>query len=239
MSQNNPIQELVEMRASHLDILHGLYWPKHDSGGWETAHQYPVTQDYFDNLIKIVDDSSNQHQKNSENSRQVMVQAGGNCGQYVKQYAKYFKTVYTFEPDPLNFVCLTLNSPDNVVKSQSCVGNEKKFIALEPFKHPSHDYHNGGIHVSGQGTLPTTIIDELDLPACDLIQLDIEGYEYFALLGAIKTIEKYHPVIVVEWFEAWAARYGVTSDMFTQFFANLGYKQVWTMQGDLVFTHTV
>jgi hypothetical protein len=41
-------------------------------------------------------------------------------------------------------------------------------------------------------------IDSLSLPNCDLIYLDIEGYEMLALFGAANTISNYFPVIAVE-----------------------------------------
>jgi hypothetical protein len=39
----------------------------------------------------------------------------------------------------------------------------------------------------------------LKLDHCDLIQLDIEGYEMFALRGAKETIKKFHPLICIEY----------------------------------------
>jgi FkbM family methyltransferase len=186
-------------------------------------HQHPVDQNFFDQLLSHIP----QHN--------VMVQAGGNCGQYVRQYAKMFDTVYTFEPDPLNFLCLTLNCPNNVVKTQACVGNQKNFVDLDPH-HGRNGDESGGIHVGvSKGAIPTVVIDDLNLPACDLIQLDVEGYEYFSLLGSKQTIEKYHPVIVVEWYAPWANRYGVDIDTFQKLFDELGYKQIMNLDSDIVY----
>jgi FkbM family methyltransferase len=36
-------------------------------------------------------------------------------------------------------------------------------------------------------------IDAMDLPGLDFFKLDVEGYEVFALTGALKTIQKYQP----------------------------------------------
>jgi hypothetical protein len=41
-------------------------------------------------------------------------------------------------------------------------------------------------------------IDDLNLPSCDLIHLDVEGYEAAALQGAIETIKKFKPVVIIE-----------------------------------------
>jgi hypothetical protein len=58
----------------------------------------------------------------------------------------------------------------------------------------------GGCYVDegGKYSVSTIAIDDLYLTACDLIILDIEGSEPFALEGARATIDKFKPVIMVE-----------------------------------------
>ena len=41
-------------------------------------------------------------------------------------------------------------------------------------------------------------LDELNLPRVDFIKIDIEGMEMEALSGARDTINKYHPVLLIE-----------------------------------------
>ena len=127
--------------------------------------------------------------------KDVMVQAGGNCGMQVDKFAKEFGMVYTFEPDPINFQCLVANLPySNVVKIQACVADAHKLLDVDFFVDDI-----GSIHVKkDQGKIPTFKIDDLALSACDLIQLDVEGYEGKVLEGAIETIIKYSPVITTE-----------------------------------------
>jgi len=217
------LYELIEIRKSSRPELNDLWWPRYDHTTWDMLHRHPVEQAFFNELLSHIP------------KHNVMVQAGGNCGQYVRQYANMFDTVYTFEPDWLNFMCLTLNCPDNVIKVQACLGNEKKFINLDSH-HGDHGNESGGIHVGvNSGSIPTAVIDDLNLPACDLIQLDVEGYEYFSLLGAKQTIEKYHPLIVVEWYEPWARRYGIDIDMFQKFFDDLGYQKIMSQDSDIVY----
>jgi len=182
-------------------------------------HQFRILPEFFDQLMTHVTGNG------------IVVQAGGNCGQYVRQFSQRFDTVYTFEPDPINFLCLTLNCGNNVIKTQACVGNERKFINLDR----GHD--SGAIHVSGPGNIPTVIIDDLNLPACDLIQLDIEGYEFFALQGAQRTIEKYHPLLMIEWYEPWAQRYGTNKTMLDNFLNNAGYSKILSHKSDIVYKY--
>jgi FkbM family methyltransferase len=139
--------------------------------------------------------------------KNVMVQAGGNCGLTVKPFASAFKHVYTFEPDPVNFLCLTLNidSP-NVYKFQCCLGDEHKTIKLDNYSATD----SGAYFVGGDGIVPTLLIDDLNLTECDLIMLDVEGYELHALNGAIETIKKYGPVICIEHAACWLERYNTS-----------------------------
>jgi len=173
----------------------------------------------------------------------VVVQAGGNAGLYVLKYAKEFERVYTFEPDPMNFFSLCANTIayPNVIKLQACVGNEHKLVQIE---HATHDY--GGLHIFEKPCatsheqkveptmLPIIKIDNLGLDACDLIQLDLEGYEYYALLGAMETIEKYKPVICIEnyWSEF---HYGITIETTEKLLFDRGYVQVDSIDTDRVY----
>lgn len=145
-------------------------------------------------------------------NRKVMVQAGGNAGYFLRKYAAEFQTVYTFEPDPINFLCLSLNTilTDNVIKFQACLGDTHQLVSIKN----QHFHDTGGIHITPNEeientyrSIPTMTIDDLNLDECNLIQLDVEGYEYYALKGAEKTIEKFKPVICVEYYEDWTKRY--------------------------------
>ena len=213
--------KLVELRDnSEYPELKNLWWPRYDWKCWNYMHDFRITPEFFDELMTHI------------NSPGIMVQAGGNCGQYVRQFSQRFGTVYTFEPDPLNFLCLTLNCGNNVIKTQACLGNNKNFVATDR----THDA--GAIHVDGPGNVPTVRIDDMDLPSCDLIQLDIEGYEYFALLGAQRTIERYHPVIMIEWYEPWAERYSTDKTMLDNFFSKLGYCHITKQDNDHIYKYT-
>ena len=214
------LEVAIELRhdSPHAE-LKDLWWPRYDRACWNYMHQYRINPEFLDELMTHVVSTG------------VMIQAGGNCGQLVRQFSQRFGTVYTFEPDPINFLCLTLNCGDNVIKTQACVGNERKFVNI------SKGNDSGAIHVSGQGNLHTVIIDDMDLPACDLIQLDIEGYEYFALLGARRTIERYHPLLMLEWCKPWANRYGVSFEQFEKLLSDLGYRQILTNMTDRIYKY--
>jgi len=205
------------------------YWPKTDRDGDinhpNSTWKYMIDHPDVPQLVST-------HVPN----RGVVVQAGGNCGFYVKQYAELFRLVYTFEPDPLNFYCLNLNvTGRNVIKIQACLGDKHELVGLGNYLNDS-----GSTHVKKdqgeQSVVPTMKIDDLNLNACDLIHLDIEGYELFALKGAIETIKKFKPVISYENPAVWSGRYGYNRTTIDEFVTGLGYTFKCEEQGDMIFT---
>ena len=45
-------------------------------------------------------------------------------------------------------------------------------------------------------------LDEFNLPRVDLIKIDVEGMEMEVLAGAARSIERYHPVMLIEKIKA-------------------------------------
>lgn len=157
--------------------------------------------------------------------KNVMVQAGGNCGMFIEPFVREFAQVYTFEPDPINFYCLTMNLPySHVIKFQACLGDTHRLVAINN-NFTSAVKESGAIHVEPSGigrNVPTFRIDDLGLGECDYIQLDTEGFEYFGIMGGIETIKKFKPVICAE--TVWSTRYGIALDKVEKFLCGeLGY----------------
>lgn len=64
--------------------------------------------------------------------------------------------------------------------------------------------------------VPTISIDNIPKDSCDLIWVDVEGAELQVMMGATRTIEAYHPMLVIEchevehrdWLFRWLNRAG-------------------------------
>jgi FkbM family methyltransferase len=197
------------------------FWPKIDENSWEG-------QNNAKNLHEIV----LKYVKN----KNIMIQAGGNCGFILSHFVKHFNAIYTFEPDPINFYCLCNNiTSPNVYKLQACLGDKQETVQTQQLIRVNRLHDIGGVHVNGDGSTPTIIIDNLNLKDCNLIQLDVEGYELKALKGAYNTIKKYKPVLCIELCEKWLNRYNTNSDEIFKFLNELGYSQVDEHQVDKIF----
>ncbi len=154
--------------------------------------------------------------------RRVCVQAGGAAGIYPLYLSGYFEHVYTFEPNPWLFECLTRNANSlRVHKIQAALGLGGSQVHL---KCPGGQEKNQGAwHTSPGGYIPEIRLDDLWLPEVDFICLDIEGGEMDALGGAQKTIERCRPVIQVEDKKKIRDARGIPEDWLDAICATLDY----------------
>ena len=122
-------------------------------------------------------------------------QAGGHCGVFPLELSKHFASVYTAEPEFDNWICLTRNCrAANVYPFRAAVGDAHGWCTVN-----KPQPHNSGAHfVSMGGSVPIIPIDSFELAACDLIALDVEGYEWYALKGAEKTLKRHRPTVIFE-----------------------------------------
>lgn len=197
-----------------------------------SGYTWPINGEYTWNALNRELDHVS-HIAPHLSKKNVMVQAGGNCGLVVRPFVDIFQKIYTFEPDPVNFYCLNLNLPfTNVNKIQACLGDSHQMVGLANI----FDNDVGGYHVSQGDTTPTLKIDDLELTECDLIMLDVEGYELNALRGGIETIKKYKPVICVEVFDEWLSRFDATSIKINDFFnQEINYTLVGKYSSDHIY----
>ena len=156
-----------------------------------------------------------------------------------------------FEPDETNMKCLLANvEPVMDVVSTFNLGLGAK-AGTVPWSRASE--HKPGWHkiapngcrekyVSGEVGLTT--VDTCNLPVCDFIALDVEGYELEALKGAEQTIARCRPVILFEdmgrsRFEGFRRRstvaYGNPPGSVQRWLAERGYREVAAVKNDEIW----
>ena len=212
-------RRLTEEQMEMTTDIEGWTWPFKDAKCW------PWLQKEHD-LPDIIT-------AHCENTR-VVVEAGGNAGFYVKKYADLFDTVYTFEPDNLNFYCLSQNVREkNVIKMQACLGYNRDQVSLVNSRGNIGMYH---VKTGESGIIPTLQIDDLNLDVCDLIHLDIEGFEFEALQGSLETIKRCKPVIALEWLNH-STKFGSSNEIIEKFLNELNYQAVQNVYHEIIFKH--
>lgn len=195
----------------------GMWWPESD------VHCMAAMRESLTDIQHIIP-----FVKNFD----TCIQAGGNVGIWPLEFSKYFKNVYTFEPDPENFDCLDLNTKgvNNIYAYNSALGEKLGMCSVSR----SADNCGAG-YINFSGPVPINSVDHLELDNIGLIQLDIEGHELPALKGAEGTIRRFSPVIVIE-EKGLSERYGIKSGDTQKYLEGLGYTLKKEVNRDLIFT---
>lgn len=150
------------------------------------------------------------------------IDAGANLGFHTIQFGNLSKKVYAFEPQPLIFNQLCANILFNdlneiIVPHRLALGDKIDKQQLWNIEH--EDWVGNGVYNwGGRGIIQKDLdpkraneneyreydvidiipLDSLNIPKCDLLKIDIQGYEYFAFLGAKHLLESNKPVVLLE-----------------------------------------
>lgn len=155
----------------------------------------------------------------------VAIDGGANIGAWTRRLARKFSLVYAVEPNPDTFEALRENVGDlgNVRLVHAALGKSSGSVHLDGF--------GFGCHVGDGEGIPMITIDSLStVPG--FIKLDIEGYEYNALMGAPQALGN-KPVVMFEdkyWF-----RYGTPRPR--DHLLGLGYRKIRQIHRDHIYAH--
>jgi len=137
----------------------------------------------------------------------VVVDVGASIGTHTLFFAEQVKPsgkVIAFEPQRLSFQMLCANVALNALKIVEChqqaIGKAKGEVIV-PVIPPETQINYGSISLLNQKNgerVPCTSLDGLNLPRCELLKIDVEGYESLVLEGASQTIQRLQPIIFVE-----------------------------------------
>jgi FkbM family methyltransferase len=162
----------------------------------------------------------------------TILDVGANIGTHTVAFAQLAAdtgVVIAFEPQRTSFHLLcanvALNCLANVRCLQQAVG-EAPGSTLVPVLSPHEQRNFGAVALGGTETgepVPLTTIDALELEACSLIKVDVEGMEPQVLRGAAATIARHRPVLYVENNTIEGAR-ATLSAVF-----DLGYRAWWDL----------
>lgn len=165
--------------------------------------------------------------------RRGVIQAGGNVGVYPIALAEHFEEVVTFEPERANYACLIENLADLPMRDSKriipiCAALDE--VSDKPLRLNVTEPDNCGAHqfMPPIGDGPTTLtarIDDLSRRTpIDMIWLDVEGAELPALKGALATIERHAPAIILE-EKNHGKLFGYSDADLHQFLGCLGYAE--------------
>ena len=163
----------------------------------------------------------------------LSVDVGGHCGLWAMQMADDFKRVISFEPIAEHRECWVKNLSgfSNAEVMPYALGETPGRVAMRTASGSS-----GDSWVDGKGDTEMRTLDSFELRDVDFLKIDCEGYELFVLKGAVETIQRCRPVMVVEQKKGHAGRFGINDTDAVPYLESLGAVLRETISGDYIFT---
>ena len=168
------------------------------------------------------------------NQFRTVIDGGAHIGSWTVYLADKFDRVISFEPLESNYECLLENirGIDNVEPHKAALGDKETRLSMHP---PVNPGNSGAGWVMSGDDFESITVDSLDINNLDFLKLDIEGYEPHAITGAVETIKRCKPVILVEQKQI-TARFGLPFDEAGKRIEALGYKLRAKMNNDYIYS---
>jgi len=187
-----PWLETVKAHCEKYDLF--FIFHKGDAIGRDIAYKYGVYSEDYVNCFMI----KHLGLKNGG----LMLDVGANIGWYSVVMAKYSGLqIYSFEPDPHNFHCLTQNIANNNIQGvhlfQNAVADRETKMKLHLYKsyntgrHSLIDHGKTGKYVEVDTVTIDGFMQKQGLAGqpVELFKIDIEGFEMAAFRGATETLK--------------------------------------------------
>jgi FkbM family methyltransferase len=156
------------------------------------------------------------------NKESYCIDAGANLGFHSIQFGLLGKKVYSFEPQSYvyNQLCTNIlfNGLDNIINAYKLgLGDEEENKQMWNIEHENW-VGNGAHNWGGRGIIQDTLdperannnefreediikvitLDSLKILKCDLIKVDVQGYELKVFMGAKQLVSTFKPIIFLE-----------------------------------------
>jgi FkbM family methyltransferase len=192
----------------------GVYLPAHETHlvDWMKKKNQVV-----DGKLTYQLDKRNEALKHVKQFRNA-IDVGAHCGLWSMDLVKRFQLVHAFEPVALHRECFKRNvTGENHLLYPFALGETEGKISIHTTTTSS-----GDSWVDGDGDIPMKRLDDFDLQDIDLIKLDCEGFELFALRGGEEMLKRCKPCIVVEQKPGRAQKFGLQETEAVTYLQSLG-----------------
>jgi len=193
---NRRLRDDVQLNSS--TVIACDLWDEVSFGIWWGGETYEINETpYFKSLLK---------------PSSVVSDIGANVGYYSLVAAPLVGStgrVYAFEPASRQFASLKKNALRNgftqILPNKLALADKPGEAVLyqeDEFNTGSASlHHTGPNNTKGEMVTLTTLddfVEPLKLDRLDVIKVDVEGYELAVLNGGRKTLEEFHPTLLVE-----------------------------------------
>lgn len=170
-------------------------------------------------------------------NRRAAIDGGANVGRWAIAMAPHFDSVFAFEPVDFSYQAmrkhLEIERCDNVYPIQTALLDRECMVQMKsPPKRSASTAFYAQQSANGQRAIR---IDILNLEDCGLIKLDLEGAELRALYGAVRTLERCKPVLIIEVVPKQLMRYLDSAERLHAFLLKRGYKMHRTEEPNRIY----
>ena len=167
-------------------------------------------------------------------NKRCVLEIGVHYGFCTKHLTKVFENVHTFDFDNDVHSCFKINmekfNVKNLIIHPYGLGDRDAEVSTNDM-HPEKGRGPLANHVdiSGKGPIfKIKALDSLNIKDVDLMMIDTEGYEYYVLKGARRTIETYFPPLVIEFHKKKISRkfFGIEHSQTEQLLKDMGYRYI-------------
>lgn len=145
--------------------------------------------------------------KDSLKSESIFVDIGANIGQHSLFASRFAKKVYSFEPIGKIYQqfmeSISLNGFDNIQVQNYALGNQE--ITLPIYGNANNMGASSVVSTENRKKIQDIEVKRFDdvsealgIERVNFIKIDVEGYEFDVLLGAKQSIQKFHPILLIE-----------------------------------------
>lgn len=198
--------------------------------------------DYQDYLVyfNLDADSSKPLLKFLPKQEGLILDIGANIGQTALWIADYLNTasikIIAFEPVPVTYnkLCrnINLNSFTNITLENIALGKEDGELIMvmpSPFNSGAFRALTEANKNEAKIKVKQTTLDNYltsNNKNVTFIKIDVEGFEYNALLGAEETIKKYLPILFIELSDSNLRSQGYSAKELVQLIRSYGYSKI-------------
>jgi FkbM family methyltransferase len=154
----------------------------------------------------------------------LAIDVGGHVGLWSFYLAKRFERVEAFEPMPPHRECFAENIKAPNVNLHACALGSTEGVA----RLTTYAGNSGHSHIAEGGEIVASMrpLDNFFFEDLGFLKIDTEGYELEVLRGAVETLKRCRPVIIVEQKAGNGSRYGYDDRAALPFLHELGARVV-------------
>jgi len=166
---------------------------------------------------------------NYDFSNQIAIDAGANIGNHTLFFNDFFSKVISFEPNPITFKLLEVNTyfnQDKIVINNLGLSDKRdklKLSVLEGNIGGSSAFKDfkGRMYQDIEVLKLDEYLEKTSYQNIGLLKIDVEGMEYKVLNGSLKTLRNSKPIIL---FELWQEAFKDNHNQSIELLHKLGYR---------------